>query len=187
MPSSPSARPGPASSTSDPAPAAARTELLIVDTSGSMNGKKLRSAKAATAAAVDCIPDGVGFGIITGNHEAELAYPVWGSARPCPQHETRAEAKPAVKKFEAGGGTAIGSWIELAARRPGADGGNPSRHPSHRRPERERGARGARRSPPSGRRRLPVRLPRRGRRLGGGGAAQGGDGAARDVRHRRRP
>ncbi len=104
---------GTGSSASDPAPAAARTELLIVDTSGSMNGKKLRSAKAATAAAVDCIPDGVGFVIITGNHEAELAYPVWGSPA-VSSAQTRAEAKQEVRKFEARGGTAIGSWIELA-------------------------------------------------------------------------
>ena len=57
-----------------------RTELLIVDTSGSMNGKKLRSVKEATAAAIDCIPDGVRFGIITGNHRAEVAYPSTVSA-----------------------------------------------------------------------------------------------------------
>lgn len=104
---------GTGSSVSDPAPAADRTELLIVDTSGSMNGRKLRSAKAATAAAVDCIPDGVGFGIITGNHQAELAYPLWGSVA-VSSAQTRAEAKGAVKNFEARGGTAIGAWIELA-------------------------------------------------------------------------
>ena len=65
------ARRGPAAA-SGPRQADERTELLIVDTSGSMNGKKLRAAKAATAAAIDCIPDGVRFGVITGNHEATL-------------------------------------------------------------------------------------------------------------------
>jgi hypothetical protein len=97
----------------DAAPAEDRTELLIVDTSGSMNGKKLRCAKEATAAAVDCIPDGVRFGIITGNHEAEMAFPIWGQLA-VSSPESRAEAKQAVKKFEARGGTAMGSWIELA-------------------------------------------------------------------------
>jgi len=87
-----------------------RTELLIVDTSGSMNGKKLRSAKAATAAAIECIPDGVGFGVIAGNHQARLAVPLAASSP-----ESRSTAKAAVKEFEAGGGTAIGSWIRLAA------------------------------------------------------------------------
>jgi len=107
---------------SDAATAADRTEVLIVDTSGSMNGKKLRSAKAATAAAVDCIPDGVGFVIISGNHEAELAFPLWGSVA-VSSADTRAEAKRAVKKFEARGGTAIGSWIELAEDVLGQTGG----------------------------------------------------------------
>jgi VWA domain-containing protein len=92
-----------------------RSELLIVDTSGSMSGKKLRAAKAATAAAIDCIPDGVRFGIISGKHKAEMAYPPTpplsvASAR------TRSVAKAAVKKLESGGGTAMGSWIELAGR-----------------------------------------------------------------------
>jgi hypothetical protein len=90
-----------------------RCEVLIVDTSGSMNGPKLRSVKEATAAAIDCIPDGVRFGIITGNHKAEVAFP------PTPplavsSPQTRTEAKLAVKKFEARGGTAIGTWIDLA-------------------------------------------------------------------------
>ena len=94
---------------SGPARDEERTELLIVDTSGSMNGKKLRSAKAATAAAIDCIPTGVRFGVITGNHEATLAVPLDVSTP-----ESRSDAKQAVKQFEAGGGTAIGSWIGLA-------------------------------------------------------------------------
>ncbi len=79
-----------------------------------MNGKKLRSVKEATAAAIDCIPDGVRFGIITGNHRAEVAYPPTSPlARSSP--ESRNAAKQAVTKFEAGGGTAIGSWIWLAS------------------------------------------------------------------------
>jgi hypothetical protein len=95
---------------SGPAQHEERTELLIVDTSGSMNGRKLRSAKAATAAAIDCIPNGVRFGVITGNHEASLAVALDVSSP-----ESRTRAKEAVKQFEAGGGTAIGSWIRLAA------------------------------------------------------------------------
>jgi uncharacterized protein YegL len=87
-----------------------RTELLIVDTSGSMKGKKLRSVKAATAAAIECIPDGVSFGVIAGNHQARLAVPLAVSSP-----ESRSSAKVAVQEFEAGGGTAIGSWIRLAA------------------------------------------------------------------------
>jgi hypothetical protein len=87
-----------------------RTELLIVDTSGSMNGKKLRAVKAATAAAIECVPAGVRFGVITGNHEALVAV-----APAVASLQSRDAAKQAVKRFEAGGGTAMGSWIRLAA------------------------------------------------------------------------
>ena len=78
-----------------------------MDISGSMGSEKLRAAKEATAAAVDCIPDGVRFGIITGNHEAEVAYPP-STALAVSSAQTRSEAKEAVKRFEAGGGTAMG-------------------------------------------------------------------------------
>ncbi len=54
------------------------------------------------------------FGIITGNHKAEVAYPP-SSPLATSSPESRGAAKQAVKKFEAGGGTAIGSWIWLAA------------------------------------------------------------------------
>jgi hypothetical protein len=90
-----------------------RSELLIVDVSGSMSGTKLRAAKQATSAAIDCIPDGVRFGIITGNHKAEVAYPP-SSPLAVSSPQTRNAAKEAVKKFEAGGGTAMGYWIHLA-------------------------------------------------------------------------
>jgi hypothetical protein len=91
-----------------------RAEMIVVDTSGSMSGRKLRAVKAATAAAIDCLPDGVSFGIITGNHKALVAYP------PTPplavsSPATREAAKHAVKAFEARGGTAIGSWVHLSA------------------------------------------------------------------------
>ena len=99
-----------------------RSELLIVDTSGSMRDAKLRAAKEATLAAVDCLPDGVSFGIVSGNHKATLVYPSTGSlAVSSPQ--TRQEAKAATGTLEAEGGTAMGSWIRLATKvlsgRPG--------------------------------------------------------------------
>jgi len=90
-----------------------RAELLLIDVSGSMNGAKLQEAKSATAAAVDCLPDGVRFGVVAGNHAATVVYP------PDPplavaSDATRAEAREALRHLHAGGGTAIGSWIHLA-------------------------------------------------------------------------
>ncbi len=116
-----------------------RTELLIVDTSGSMQGANLRAATQATSAAVDCLPDGVSFGIVSGNHEAALIYPSAVSLA-VSSSKTRQEAKEATKTLEAKGGTAMGTWIRLAAEvlrdRPGirhaillTDGKNESEEP----------------------------------------------------------
>ncbi|HXN62461.1 MAG TPA: VWA domain-containing protein [Acidimicrobiales bacterium] len=95
-----------------------RSELFIVDASGSMSGKKLRAAKQATSAAIDCVPDGVRFGVIAGNHRAALMFPGYRGGRPdlavsSPQNRT--SAKTVVKGLSAGGGTAMGAWITLAA------------------------------------------------------------------------
>jgi hypothetical protein len=90
-----------------------RAEILILDTSGSMQWPKLAEAKAAAAAAIDYLPDGVRFAVVSGNHEARVAYP----ARPTLAEATptsRGEAKEAIRRLDANGGTAIGSWISMA-------------------------------------------------------------------------
>lgn len=98
------------------AQATGAAEIVIVDTSGSMGSPrtKLEAAKEATAAAIDCIRDGTAFGVIAGTDEAAVAYPdhpglVAASA------DTRERAKAALKRLKAKGGTAIGSWLVLAA------------------------------------------------------------------------
>jgi hypothetical protein len=90
-------------------------EVVILDVSGSMNvpRSKIRSARDATAAAIDCIRDGVLFGVIAGSDDAEQVYPPWGSLVPA-DDRTRADAKNAVHKLKAGGGTAIGEWLKAA-------------------------------------------------------------------------
>jgi len=100
----------------DASPVAAgdgRSEVIMIDVSGSMTGSKLREAKAATAAAVNCLPDGVRFGIIAGNDTARVLYP---SSPPLAvaSASTRGEAMKVLRKLETGGGTAIGSWLHLA-------------------------------------------------------------------------
>ena len=93
---------------------AERSEVIIIDTSGSMYGTKLREAQAATAAAIDCLPDGVHFALIAGNHEARVVFPLSPQAAVA-SFFTREEAKRAVKKLKAAGGTAMGGWLHLAA------------------------------------------------------------------------
>jgi hypothetical protein len=90
-------------------------EIVIVDTSGSMDvpRTKIKAARKATAVAIDCIRDGVAFGVIAGVEHARAVYPGGGGLVPA-SDVTRAEAKRAVGRLLAGGGTAIGSWLTLA-------------------------------------------------------------------------
>ena len=92
-------------------------EIVLLDVSGSMGGKtgKLREAKKATMAAIDCLRDGVQFAVVAGHSEAFMLYPAYGSLVPATA-VTRSEAKAAVAEVTAGGGTAIGSWLLEAAR-----------------------------------------------------------------------
>ena len=90
-------------------------EIVIVDTSGSMDvpRTKIKAAREATCVAVDCIRDGVLFGVIAGSHAPYRVYPADGplvAATP----KTKAEAKRAAAKLKANGGTAMGTWLALA-------------------------------------------------------------------------
>ncbi|MFD8914339.1 VWA domain-containing protein [Streptomyces sp. NPDC059575] len=90
---------------------------LMVDCSGSMDypPAKLRNARDATAAALDTLRDGTHFAVIDGTHVAREVYP-GGGRLAVADATTRAQAKQAVRRLTAGGGTAIGSWLRLADR-----------------------------------------------------------------------
>jgi VWA domain-containing protein len=90
-------------------------EIIIVDTSGSMNypPTKIAEARAATAAAVDVIRDGVAFAVISGANDARPVFP-GGSALAVADPQTRAAARQAVTQLRPEGGTAIGRWLQLA-------------------------------------------------------------------------
>jgi hypothetical protein len=89
-------------------------EIVIVDASGSMESpsSKIRAARAGAQAALDEIIDGTWFAVIVGRHQAELAYPISGMVRM--DADTRQRAKQSVGVLSASGGTAIGTWLELA-------------------------------------------------------------------------
>ncbi len=106
----------------DPGAAAGRptveaAEVIVVDTSGSMQNPptKISAARQATAAAIDTLRDGVAFAVVAGSHKAELVYPSGERLVPATEH-SRAEAKAAVAGLEPAGGTAIGKWLTLANR-----------------------------------------------------------------------
>ncbi|MFE9186604.1 VWA domain-containing protein [Micromonospora haikouensis] len=90
-------------------------EVIVVDCSGSMAHPptKLGAARRATAAAVEMLPDGVRFAVVEGTHEARMVYPAHrGLAAASPA--TRDAARRELGRLAAAGGTAIGSWLELA-------------------------------------------------------------------------
>jgi hypothetical protein len=89
-------------------------EIVIVDTSGSMDVPRVKmvEARQATSVAIDAIRDGVAFAVVSGTDRAELVYPASGLE--AATAESRELAKNAVSKLRAGGGTAIGTWLTLA-------------------------------------------------------------------------
>ncbi|MFF4830550.1 VWA domain-containing protein [Streptomyces sp. NPDC001315] len=90
---------------------------IMVDCSGSMDypPTKMRNARDATAAAIDTLRDGVHFAVIGGTHVAKEVYP-GGGRLAVADATTRDQAKQALRKLSAGGGTAIGTWLRLAER-----------------------------------------------------------------------
>ncbi|MBC2863703.1 vWA domain-containing protein [Streptomyces mexicanus] len=91
--------------------------VIMVDCSGSMDypPTKMRGARDATAAAVDTLRDGVHFAVVAGTHQAGEIYP-GGGRLAVADATTRAQAKAALRRLGAGGGTAIGTWLRLADR-----------------------------------------------------------------------
>lgn len=91
-------------------------EIIIVDTSGSMGHSNMNAAKQAAMVALEHILDGTYFAVVAGNHKAYLAYPMvqTGAGMVRMDARTRAEARRAISFFRADGGTAMGTWLNLA-------------------------------------------------------------------------
>lgn len=96
--------------TSAPSEAA---EVIIIDTSGSMSGSKIREARQAAATAVQTLRDGVYFAVIAGTDTAKVVYPR-GNQLVRASAATRSEAQQAIGRLNANGGTSIGQWLLLA-------------------------------------------------------------------------
>jgi von Willebrand factor type A C-terminal domain/von Willebrand factor type A domain len=90
-------------------------EIIIIDCSGSMRSPqtKIVEARAATAAAIDVIRDGVAFAVVAGTDRAQPVFPPDGSLAVA-DAATRQSAKQAVSGLLPRGGTAIGQWLRLA-------------------------------------------------------------------------
>ncbi|MDP4507195.1 vWA domain-containing protein [Nonomuraea turcica] len=89
-------------------------EVIIVDTSGSMSGGKIREARQAAATAVRTLRDGVLFAVIAGTESAKMVYPGGSPRLVKATAATKAEAERAIGRLLAHGGTAMGEWLKLA-------------------------------------------------------------------------
>ncbi len=90
-------------------------EIIIIDTSGSMDmpPNKIASARRAAKAALNELIDGTWFAVVSGHSLAQMVYPTHpGLARS--SEVTRGEAGAAIDRLRSGGATAIGSWIDAA-------------------------------------------------------------------------
>ncbi|MBL7500462.1 VWA domain-containing protein [Frankia sp. CNm7] len=88
-------------------------EVILLDCSGSMSGRKIKEAANAAAVAIDTLRDGVAFAVVEGTHRASMIYPR-ETALAVASAETRAAARAAVGRLRAHGGTSIGEWLLLA-------------------------------------------------------------------------
>lgn len=84
-------------------------EGFIVDCSGSMEGEKIRNARAATEAAIELLREDAWFFIVGGSNTGTL---VFSLAQASPQN--KALARAAVRKLKANGGTVMSTWLRLA-------------------------------------------------------------------------
>lgn len=88
--------------------------VIIVDKSGSMASprSKLLEARRAAMAAIDCLREGVLFGVIAGSDRARRLGP-WETLVPATE-ATRETAKRLIRSLGASGGTEMSKWL-LAA------------------------------------------------------------------------
>src|SRR5262245_31618281 len=98
-------------------------EVFLIDCSASMTDppRKLAAAREATIRAIDRLPDGTWFAVVMGRRTARCIYPEPSWERNLPPARlvqasdwTREEARVAVGRLRAEGGTAIATWLELA-------------------------------------------------------------------------
>lgn len=90
-------------------------EIIIIDTSGSMDmpSAKIIAARRAAHVALDEIHDGTWFAVVAGNTGAQLIYPRQGTlVKMDPGH--RSAAQQWVAQVQPGGATTIGAWLDCA-------------------------------------------------------------------------
>jgi hypothetical protein len=88
-------------------------EVIIIDTSRSMTGSRIRAARQAAMAAVDALRDGTYFAVVAGHTSASMIYPAAPAMVPAGE-DSRARARTAIAQAAANGQTSMSSWLRLA-------------------------------------------------------------------------
>lgn len=90
-------------------------EVIIVDTSGSMDmpSAKIAAARRAAHVALDEIIDGTWFAVVAGNTGAQIVYPRTGGMVKMDSGH-RSAAQQWVALIAPGGATTIGAWLDVA-------------------------------------------------------------------------
>jgi hypothetical protein len=93
--------------------------VIAIDTSGSMEGSRIREARRAVAAALEEIRDGVWFAVVAGYDKAHIVFPrpeTPGNNQGMVRADaaTRSAAQELVRQLQAKGGTAISTWLDAA-------------------------------------------------------------------------
>jgi len=82
--------------------------VILLDSSGSMEGKKIRDAREAVKTAIDSIPDATNVGLLVfPEDKTRWTYPLGPLRKPA--------FKNAVSRVKAGGGTPLGAYMKVAA------------------------------------------------------------------------
>ncbi|BBC31347.1 hypothetical protein SGFS_026410 [Streptomyces graminofaciens] len=92
-------------------------QVLVVDCSGSMAWppEKLHAARQAAVAALRMLPDGTPFAVVRGAESAAMVHPATETMARA-DAEQRAAAENALHRLVTGGGTCIGTWLDLSLR-----------------------------------------------------------------------
>lgn len=94
-------------------------EAFLIDCSGSMEGEKIRGARAALSRAIELLREDAWFCIIAGTGVGKVAFPLAQATL-----DNKCRAAEAVRGLQADGGTAMSTWLRVAQqefrKKPGA-------------------------------------------------------------------
>lgn len=90
-------------------------EVIIIDTSASMDGAKIGAAREAARTAVETLRDGTLFAVVAGTSMAWQVFPRAEGTLAAASPSSREKAATEIGRLRPSNGTALGPWLRLAA------------------------------------------------------------------------